>query len=190
MKANRSVILFLITLAIGTTACNPAQKLVETSTPLPIPTETVTTTPDLSPTLTEWLPYNLNNSNNGCGAAFDATLSVTEAKGLSQEELAKKLFEVYLGHSKSPDLGGRCRLEDFKVNRALLDTRISFLAAEQHVNYVAYVIYDVQIKETPSDWVAGNGEIAPNGWIVNKEFIIGVTKVGDDYVLKVLGTGP
>jgi hypothetical protein len=144
------------------------------------------------PTPTDWVPYDPNNpyDNNGCGVTSPATVSTKDAKGLSQAELIKKLFEVYLGYFKSPDVGRMCRLEDFTIDDVILDNRIAFLAKEQHVDYVAYVIYSVQIKTEPTDWIAGNGEFASNGWMDNKELIVGVTKTGNDYVLKLIGTGP
>lgn len=61
---------------------------------------------------------------------------------------------------------------------------------EQGVDFVKWILYSVQINEVPSSWVAGNGDIAPNGWIVHKALIIGVTKVNEEYVLKLIGTGP
>lgn len=141
------------------------------------------------PTQTTWLPYNPNGSDTGCHE-FVATVPVTQAEGVSQEETIKQLFEVYLDHYKASEMGERCRLEDYKIENVLLDKRIAFLANEQNLNYVGSVQYSVQIKEVPSWWVAGNGELANDGWIVNKGLIVGVIKVGDEYVLKILGTGP
>jgi hypothetical protein len=159
-------------------------------TPSTLPTQPViplAITPQ--PTRTDWLPYNPNGSDTGCHE-FVATVPVTQAEGVSQEEMIKQLFEMYLDHYKAPEIGGRCRLEDYKIENVLLDKRIAFLANEQNLDYVGSVQYSVQIKEVPSRWVAGNGELANDGWIVNKGLIIGVTKVDDEYVLKILGTGP
>ena len=145
--------------------------------------------PTPQPTQTGWLPYNPNGSDTGCHE-FVATIPVTQAEGLSQEETIKQLFEIYLDHYKASELGVRCRLEDYKIENILLDKRIALLANEQNLDYVGSVQYSVQIKELPSWWVAGNGELANDGWIVNKGLIVGVTKVGDEYALKLIGTGP
>jgi hypothetical protein len=64
------------------------------------------------------------------------------------------------------------------------------VAKEQGVDFVNWIIYSVQIREVPSSWVAANGEFANDGWIINKILIVGVTKVNDEYVLKLIGTGP
>ena len=146
-------------------------------------------TPTSNPTPTEWLPYNETPSTTGC-SEFMATLSMQEAEHLSKERLAKRLFEIYLAHYQSPNLGSQCRLEDFVVQSAKLNKSINFLANEQNVDYVGIVQYSVRISEIPSNWVAGNGELEKDGWIKNKGLIIGVTKVNDQYVLKLIGTGP
>jgi hypothetical protein len=143
----------------------------------------------MMPTPTEWLPYNPSPSAEGCGE-FTATLPVKGTENLSKLEISKKLFEIYLGHYKAPELGGLCRLEDFKVEEVREDKRLDFLAQEQNVDFVNTVGYSVQMKEAPTGWAAGNGVLGPNGWLLHKSLIIGVTKVNDEYVLKLIGTGP
>jgi len=161
------------------------------STPIPTPTETATSIPDLVPTPTvwQWLPYDPDPSNAGC-ADFVATLAVQGTDGLSQEELFKRLFEVYLAHFKSPELGGICRLEDYRVENVLVDQKIAFLAAEQHLDRVASLEFSVQVSSEPTDWVAGNGELAAQGWVIQKFLIVGYTKSSAAYTLKIIGTGP
>lgn len=165
--------------------------VLPTSTPLratDVPTSIPNTdTPSAPPTPTEWLPYNPNYTAQGCGE-FTATLPVKDAENLSQLEISRKLFEIYLGHYKVHGLGSLCRLEDFKVEN--VEDRFANLAAEQNVDFVNTVEYSLRVKEAPTNWAAGNGELAGNGWINHKFLIIGVTKVNDEYVLKLLGTGP
>ena len=141
------------------------------------------------PTPTEWLPYNPDSSDSGCGE-FTATLSITGTERISQEDLIKRLFEKSLAHYKSPEMGGGCRLEEYIIENTSLDERLVFLAKEQKVDYVGTVQYSVRIKEVPSGWAAGNGEIAPDGWILHKFLIVGVSTVDNLYILKPIGTGP
>lgn len=156
-----------------------------TTTSIPVPIEIFTSTA----TAWLWIPYNPDASNKGCDV-FTATTPVKETEGFSQVEIAQKLFEIYLEHFQSPELGGMCRLEDFEVENSQLDKRLAFLATEQKMDYVATVQFSVKIKELPSAWVSGNGELAPDGWIVHKFLIIGIRKINDQYVLSLLGTGP
>jgi hypothetical protein len=172
------------TVLLQPTATQP--EFTSTATIISIP---ATSSPRPISTVYEWLPYNPNLSDQGCNA-FTAILPVKGTEKSSQVDIAQKLFEIYLAHYKSPELGGQCRLEDFKLETVKGDSRIDFLAKEQKVEFVSRVIYSIQIKEVPSDWVAGNGELAANGWILHKGLIIGVIKVNDQYVLKLIGTGP
>jgi hypothetical protein len=186
--------LFFLTLLLwGCSSVPPATELPVTALPtsiLPAATAAPTIdTPPARPTPTDWLPYNPNYSAEGCDE-FTATLPVREAENLSPLEISRILFEIYLGHYHSPGLGGLCRLEDFKVENVTNDKRLDFLTNEQNVDFVNTVEYSLQVKEAPTQWAAGNGELAADGWIVHKALIIGVTKVNDEYVLKLIGTGP
>ena len=181
-KQTRRFLIFI--LLLGLSACT---KVVVPPTATLIP---VLPNPTVQSTSTEqWLPYNQNPGSTGCGE-FTATLSVQETDGLSGEQLAKRLFEIYLGHYKSSTLGSQCGLDDFIVKSARLNASIDFLAVEQKVDYVGTVQYSVKISEVPSDWVAGNGNLEKDGWITDKGLIIGVSKVSDQYILKLIGTGP
>ena len=195
MKIRKGLAAFLAILVLG--GCSAQNPVINTttpaftSTPLPTPTGIAASFPDLPPTPTagQWLPYDPNPSNAGC-TDFVATLAVQGTEGLSQEELFKRLFEVYLAHFKSPELGGICRLEDYRVEKVLVDQKIAFLAAEQHQDRVASLEFSVQVSSEPTDWVAGNGELVAQGWVSHKFLIIGYTKSSVAYTLKIIGTGP
>jgi hypothetical protein len=195
MKMKKGLAACLAILILG--GCSGQNPVIDASTPslasTPIPTSTGTATsvPDLPPTSTawQWLPYDQNPSRAGC-TDFVATLAVQGTQGLSQEEIFKQLFEGYLSHFRSPDLGGICRLEDYRVENVLVDQKIAFLAAEQHLDRVASLDFSVQVSSEPTDWVAGNGELAAQGWVIHKFLIVGYTKSSAAYILKIIGTGP
>lgn len=164
---------------------------VDISTSNPAPTAAPATIQELHPTPTtsQWLPYDPNPSRAGC-SDFVATLDGKGLEGSSQEQIFKQLFEVYLAHFRSPDLGGICRLENYQVESILVDQKIAFLAAEQHLDRVAWVEFSVQVSSEPTEWVAGNGELAAGGWVSHKALIVGYTRNDTGYILKVIGTGP
>jgi hypothetical protein len=205
MKVNRHNLFLILFGLLVVNACNnsnitqaPTSSPIsptETTTSVLIPTETITSptpTPLLPPTVettSEWLPYNPNISDEGCGE-FTAKLPVKGTEGWSEEEIGRKLFEIYLEHFKSPSLGGRCRLESFIIEETKFDQMVAFLTKDQKMDFTVTVLYSVQIQEVPSDWVAGNGESALDGWIMHKFLIIGVIKDNEQYVLHLIGTGP
>jgi len=157
--------------------------------PLIILSETISLSPTIEPISTEWLPYNPNLSNTGCGE-FTATVPIKNAKELSKEKIIKDLFEMYLNHFKSPSLGGRCRLEEFKIENIKMDQIVAFTVKNQWVETAAWVDYSIKIDEVPSNWVAGNGDLASDGWIIHKSLIIGFIESDEQYVLILVGTGP
>lgn len=172
------LLFFLALLLIGCSSPSEATSSVTQTTPV---------TSSSVPKPTDWLPYKADYSADGCGD-FTATIAISGTQNLSQLDISRKLFEIYLGHYRSSGLGSVCRLEDFKVEH--VDHRFANLADEQKVDFVNAVEYSVQAAEAPTDWAAGNGELSPEGWIVHKVLIIGVKKDSDEYVLKLIGTGP
>jgi hypothetical protein len=177
--------------------CSRQTQVAATPTPSQSPTvistliSTASALPGLpsTPTAGLWLPYDPNPSNAGCGD-FVASLPIQGTQAYSQEQIFKQLFEAYLTHFRSPGLGGICRLKDYKVESVLVDQKIAFLAAEQHLDRVAWVEFSVQVSSEPTDWVAGNGELAAAGWVSHKALIVGYARTSTEYILKIIGTGP
>jgi len=191
----KAFFLLLCFVCISLAACIPALP-VATATPVHIsptmqPTITATAMPTSVPTATafEWLPHNPNLSDAGC-EPFTANIPVQGTEDWKEEQIGSKLFELYLAHYKNPELGGRCRLEDYVIEEFKFDMIVAFLTKDQKMDLTFTVVYSVQIQEVPSNWVAGNGELAANGWIFHKFLIIGVTREDDRYVLHLIGTGP
>jgi hypothetical protein len=117
-------------------------------------------------------------------------MPVADADDLTNEEIAQMLFALYLEKHLTLPSHHFCKLETYRIEKTTVEHDIDHLAREQAVDFVNWIVYSVQIREVPSSWVAGNGEFANDGWIINKVLIVGVTKVDDEYVLKLIGTGP
>lgn len=168
-------------------ACNGTPTFKATTPPPYIsPTIIPTFPPTIEPLSPEWIPYNPDQNFDGC----ELYIPTIPAEDIPNEEIIQRLFQAYLGYYTSPELGGGCRLESYRIEKTQIDDRITFLAKEQNVDFVGTVLFSVQIKEVPSDWVAGNGALASGGWIIHKFLIVGVSRADDKYVLKLIGTGP
>jgi hypothetical protein len=195
MKLNKLPLLLTSLILLILNACN-GSATIQTSTPLPVPSRaTIASLPvfteTIEPTPTEWLPFNPNIVNTDeCAKLVPKTIPVAGTENLLHEEIAQKLFALYLEKHITLEPHHVCKLESYRIEKTTADKKIDFLAKEQDVGFVNRVVFSVQILEVPSSWVTGNGEFAPDGWIVHKALIIGVTKVGDQYILKLIGTGP
>ncbi len=178
-------------LCFSLAACVTTQTTVTVIPATILPTATATYLPTSIPTATpfEWLPYNLNLSNAGC-EPFTASIPVQGTEDWAEEQIGRKLFELYLAHYKNPALGGRCRLEEYVLEKVKFDQMVAFLTKDQKMDMTLTVVYSLRVQESPSDWVAGNGELAANGWILHKYLIIGVIRDHNKYVLHLIGTGP
>jgi hypothetical protein len=166
------------------TACEQAKVIAPVTDISPTPIQTFPAT--IEPLSPHWIPYNPDQNFDGCDV-FSPTIPVED---ISNEQIIQRLFEAYMDHYTSPELGGGCRLESYQIEKVQLDDRIAFLANEQNVDFVGTILFSVQLKEVPSNWVAGNGALASDGWIIHKFLIVGVSRVNDMYGLKLIGTGP
>ena len=109
------------------TACGQAKEV--TPPTVVSPTLIPTFPPTIEPLSPEWIPYNPDQSFDGC-EVYIPTISVKETKGMQDNDIIQQLFEAYLAHYMSPDLGGGCRLENYRMEKVQQDDRIAFLAKE------------------------------------------------------------
>ena len=56
-------------------------------------------------------------------------------------------------------------------------------------NWVAWATYSVQ-AESQDNWIAGNGVLGDDGWILDKTMLVGVLEGAESYTLLIHGTGP
>ena len=114
---------------------------------------------------------------------YEPAISLDEAKGLSDEEIAVKLFGMYLEHYTSQSLPEMERLKDYKV---LNVNKI------QAVDGIFYAIgYSVQTYSPPFNycWGPGNGINEQDNWIVRKSNYIRLIKEEGQYRMEMHGTG-
>ena len=154
------------------------------STTTPLPTKVISACQNISASWSvtppaEWSPD------------FVAVLPIQTAKNRSPEEIAGALFCQYLDHFRSPEAAISQRLRDFQVDEILSDERLEHLRNEFQVDFVAWVTFSVlPVQTAQSGWLVGNGEISDDGWIRNKQLIVGFFKHDEVYEMKIIGTGP
>jgi len=120
-----------------------------------------------------------------------AALAIKSAENLSDEDLSGALFCQYLEKHKHSQVDIAQQLTDYQVHQISADESLQELLLENQVEYLSWVSFSVlPAQEFSSWWVAGNGEVSNDGWIRHKSLIIGIFKNNENYILKIIGTGP
>jgi hypothetical protein len=120
-----------------------------------------------------------------------AALPIKTAEKLSDEELSGALFCQYLEKHKHSQVEIAQQLTDYQVHQISADESLQELRQENQVDYLTWVSFSVlPAQEFSSWWVAGNGEVSNDGWIRHKSLIIGIFEDNENYILKIIGTGP
>ena len=96
-----------------------------------------------------------------------------KSEPLTEAEVSEAFAEFYLSDDT---------LQDYKINSAELYD-LEFLRNVWRVDF------SVLPKEGHNGWMAGNGGLGENGWIVNKMLFVYVTKTDGVVDLWIIGTG-
>jgi poly-gamma-glutamate capsule biosynthesis protein CapA/YwtB (metallophosphatase superfamily) len=121
---------------------------------------------------------------------YVSSLPKAELEGLSQEEVARRLFEQWMEYGAAPALPNAQRIFDYEIEGLKVNEEQQARAVELGVDYIAEVTFSVRpIVPQFSSWVAGNGELKLDGWVRQKSLFVGVRDEGERYRMVVLGTG-
>ncbi len=132
----------------------------------------------------------LEISEDYCCYLFeDQKISLEEANDLDEVQISGTLFSQYLELFLDPTLPDSCHLTSFAISEISIDPDLGDFIKEQEVDWVAWAVYSV-LPVNIDYWIAGNGVLGDEGWMINKTMLVGILEQDGCYVLKVFGTGP
>jgi hypothetical protein len=148
------------------------------------PTATEVFRQNLSPTATEiQLSFNPNVKNDGNCEPPNASLSKTEAENLSEDEIAYKLFDIWLSDYKKPGAPLYCRIADYTIDKVYYDERTPYLPLEPKGDIMRVVIFSVKLIQIPNVWMSFSGEIDQDNWL-HTAHAIAIFKTDTGYIMK------
>ncbi len=117
------------------------------------------------------------------------SLPVDALADATQEEIADKLFSMYLEQFKDESTDKSIRLVDFKILRATLSSFSQKCAKDLGLESIIDVRYSVAPAVNPnSNWNAGTGSSdGSSNWINDKLATLAIYKTGRSYTFKTLG---
>lgn len=139
---------------------------------------------------------NLNlETNSKNNLMFDLNINNLKFyKKLSKDEkieIAKDLFDDYINENRTDWSTVKSQKLNRKPVNSLTDYRIGDINVENEEGYkfTVSVSYDIQYTNESNMWVAGNGVLKDNNWIVDKFALVDIEQVNDKYVITNMGCG-
>jgi hypothetical protein len=117
------------------------------------------------------------------------SLPVDDLADATQEDIAEKLFSMYLEQFKDESTDKNLQLVDFKILRVTLSSFSPKCAKDLGLESIIDVHYSVAPAINPnSDWNAGTGSSdGSSNWINDKLATLAIYKTGRSYTFKTLG---
>lgn len=150
-------------------SCASPTKVVPTKTTIPLPTSTsaspaVEATP-VRATPTEFqLPFNDKNVESKYCQLPSVKLSIPDAQGLSDDEIAEKLMDLFLAYFDVPQAPDWCRIGGHKIDKIYYDERTPSLPLEPKGNIMRVVQYSIKLIQIPNFWMSLVNEVDQQNW--------------------------
>ena len=138
--------------------------------------------------------YSKTSSSDNTSVIDNQENKMTQLKYLSENEnieIGRDLYDKYINENrtdwqmvKSQNLNRQpvvC-LTDYRIND------VSFVKEESD-KFTVDISYDIQYTDESNFWIAGNGELTDNNWVINKCSFVDIQKIGDKYFIVNLYTG-
>lgn len=129
---------------------------------------------------------NLNQSSSKAEDDFEITINQEKVRNLTEKEILKELFMLYLEHYKALPKDDLLKINDFRVEK--IDKAENIPDDMKNLEPIYHVNFSVKENRSGS-WVSGNGIIKDDGWDVSKLLFARVIKEKTIYRLVIMGTG-
>ncbi len=160
-----TTLLIALIVALILTACRPAGG----SAPTPAASQTAASTaspPPPTATPTEiGLPFNDQNVDSQYCQSPSIVLSSADAQGLSEDEIAAKLVDLWLAYFAVPAAPDYCRIDGYRIDKVYYDERTPYLPLEPKGDFMRVVQFSIKLIQVPNFWMSWAGEIDPQFWL-------------------------
>ncbi len=171
MKTKTFVTVLLVAILLA--SCAPAAKVAPTETSSPQPT---LVTPSPSPiihytqplaTPTEFqLPFNDKNVESEYCQSPSIKLSVSNAQGLSDGEIAGKIMDLWLAYFNASQAPDWCRIDGYKIDDVYYDEHaLAYPPIEPQGDIMRVVRFSIKLIQIPNMWMSLAGEVDQQNWL-------------------------
>lgn len=144
----RTNIFWSLILVLAFASCSPMNEAIPTSTATPAQ-----------------LPFNDTNFDDKYCQLPKVVLSLTEANGLNENEIAGKLMEQWLAYFNAPQAPDYCRIDGYRVDDVFYDERTPDLPLEPKGDFIRTARFSILLVQMPNFWMSWAGEIDQENWL-------------------------
>jgi len=109
----------------------------------------------------------------------DVLLSTTEAQGLDDDEIARRLMTLWLDYFNTPQAPGYCRVDGYVIGSVYADNR----PVEPRSNLVRTVEFSLKLVQYPALWAAWPGDVDEQNWL-HTNATIAVFRSDEGYTMR------
>ena len=111
------------------------------------------------------LPFNDKNAEHEYCQLPDVELTGSEARGMSEDEIAGELMELLLDSFHSPQAPDYCRIDGYRIDNIYYDERTPYTTLQPRGDFMRTVRFSVKLIQVPSFWMSWPGEIDTQNWL-------------------------
>jgi hypothetical protein len=124
-----------------------------------------TTTPHLTPTEFQ-LPFNDKDVESEYCQSPAIKLSVSAAHGLSDNQIAGKLMDLWLAYFNAPQAPDWCRIDGYKIDKVYYDAHaLAYPPVEPQGDIMRVVRFSIKLIQVPNMWMSLAGEVDQQNWL-------------------------
>lgn len=109
----------------------------------------------------------------------EVLLSTTEAQGLDDDEIARRLMTLWLDYFNVPQAPGYCRVDGYVIDRVYDDNR----PVEPRSDLMRTIEFSLKLVQYPALWAAWAGEVDAQNWL-HTSVTIAVFRSGEGYTMQ------
>jgi len=178
MVKNTCIVLLMVALL---SACASA---TVAPTETAIPQQPVATPMKLLATSTAiQLPFNDKNVEHEYCQLPEVRLLASEARGMSEDEIAGKLMELLLDYFHSSQAPDYCRIDGYRIDNVYYDERTPYTTLQPRGDFLRTVQFSVKLIQVPSFWMGWPGEIDTQNWLHTGNNVA-VFRAADGYTMQ------
>jgi len=188
MKVESVLTILLATLVVA--ACATPSPVAPTQMPDPLPYPAVTSSPaTTNPTVSRptstaiQLPFDDSNVENEYCQSPEVELSIPDSQGLSEDEIAAKLMDLWLAYFNAPQAPDYCRIDGYHIDKVYYDDRAQYLPLEPRGDFMRKVRFSIRLIQVPNFWMSWAGEIDRQNWLHTGNNLA-VFRSNDAYTMK------
>jgi len=128
--------------------------------PTPIPPTPIL----ISPTPIQLPVIEGNVEREYCDKPHPVYLPVSEAQGLTDDDITEKLMSLYLDYFNNPQAPDYCRIDGYRIERVFYDESMTSRLATRRGDFMRGVDYSIKLIQLPNYWMGAYGEIDQQNW--------------------------